>query len=57
MSYGECLFVLCRKQQSNEFTTTNPTKTMQVIALEHVEFKNGIIYFKETKICKSLEIG
>ena len=34
----------------NEFTTTNPTKTMQVIALEHVEFKNGIIFENGTII-------
>lgn len=34
----------------NDFKTTNPTKTMQVEALEHVEFKNGIIFENGTII-------
>lgn len=34
----------------NNFSTINPTKTMQVVAIEHVEFKNGIIFENGTVI-------
>jgi len=34
----------------NDFTTTKPSKTMKVMAIEKVEFKNGIIFHNGTII-------